>query len=144
MGKKAARHGREPKSIVDKTEALRALRLAREAESRTSGTWGENSVGEILHEGSRSVFVQIWKGARRPDPFESRSRLNLPRGTDWSLMTAWVNARDASAFICRYVARNLTVVEAHKVAEARMAMHRAAGYTVVNTASPSPDSRFTE
>jgi hypothetical protein len=143
MGKKPGRHGREPKSIVDKTEALRVLRLAREAESRIAGTWGENSVGEILHESSRSVFVQVWKGGRRPDPFES-SRRNLPRGTDWSVMTAWVNARDASTFIRRYVARNLNLAEARKVAEARMAMHRAAGYTVVNTASPSPDSRFRE
>jgi hypothetical protein len=137
MGKKSARHGQETKSVVNKTDALRALRLAREAESRKAGTWGENSVGEILHEGSRSVFVQVWKGARRPDPFETSSRRDVPHGADWSAMIAWVNARDASMFVCRYVARNLTLAEARKVADARMATHRAGGYTVVNPAPAS-------
>jgi len=136
--KKLARHSGETKSAASKTEALRVLRLAREAESRSAGTWGENSVGEILHESSRSVFVQVWKGARRPDPFENKSRRDLPHGTDWAAMIAWVNARDASAFLCRYVARNLSLDEARKIADARIAAHRAAGYTVVNPAPASP------
>ena len=137
MGKKPARRQQDTKSVADKTEALRALRLAKEAESRSAGTWGENSVGEILHEGSRSVFVQVWKGARRPDPFENRVRRDLPRGNDWWAMIAWVNARDANDFVCRYVARNLTLAEARKVADARMGAHRAAGYTVVNPPAAS-------
>ena len=137
MGKKSARHSQETNSVASKTEALRALRLAREAESRSAGTWGENSVGEILHESSRSVFVQVWKGARRPDPFENKTRRNLPQGSDWSAIIAWVDARDASAFVCRYVARNLSLAEARKIADARIAAHRAAGYTVVN---PAPDA----
>jgi len=138
MGKKSARRSQETKSVANKTEALRALRLAREAESRSAGTWGENSVGEILHESSRSVFVQVWKGARRPDPFENKSRRDVPQGADWSAVIAWVDARDANAFVCRYVARNLTLTEARKIADARMAAHRAAGYTVVNPAPASP------
>src|SRR3546814_5277407 len=54
-----------------KAERLRALRLAHEATRREAGIWGEMTVGEILHQASRSVFMQVWKGQRRSEEHTS-------------------------------------------------------------------------
>jgi hypothetical protein len=134
--KKAKQHGAPMKrSDADKTAGLRALRLAHEASSRSAGTWGEMTVGEIVHEISRSVFVQVWKGPRRPDPFEDgAARRDAPRGLDWTAMVSWVNARRSTEFSRRVVAWDVNAIEARKIAEARIAEHRAAGYTVINPA----------
>jgi len=118
---------------ANKTENLRALRLAQEAASKEAGTWGDMTVGEILHEGSRSVFVQVWKGARRPDPFEVDGvRRAAPRGPDWLAVMAWIDAEKSDGFSRCIVAWDLSAPEARKIAESRIAAHRAAGYTVIN------------
>jgi len=57
-------------SVADlqtRTDKLRELRLADEAARKSAGTWGELTVGEVTHPASGSVYVQVWKGARRPD-----------------------------------------------------------------------------
>ena len=80
--------------VESKTEKLRALRLAHEAARKEAGTWGEMTVGEIVHEATRSVFVQVWKGLNRPDPFRQHGARQVGIGaTEWLAMTAWVNAR---------------------------------------------------
>lgn len=124
----------KPKDQDKKTERLRALRLAREAESKEAGTWGEMAVGEITHEDTRSVFVQLWKGPRRPDPFVPGG----PRVTgvaavaDWTALVGWVNERRATGFAQRTLAWNVSEAEAQRVMRLRVAEWRAAGFTIVN------------
>lgn len=118
-----------------KADRLRALRLEREASRREAGTWGEMTVGEILHQPSRSVFMQVWKGQRRPDPFEEGGARRAGASTAaWSAMLAWVEERNSPDFSQHIVAWDLSAAEARKVLEARIAEHQAAGYTVTNPA----------
>lgn len=119
--------------VESKTEKLRALRLAHEAACKEAGTWGEMTVGEIVHEATRSVFVQVWKGLNRPDPFRQHGARQVGIGaTEWLAMTAWVNARRGEGFINSVVAKDVTKEEAHKIAEARITHHDTEGYTVMN------------
>ena len=116
-----------------KADKLRALRLAHEAARKQAGTWGEMMVGEIMHEATRSVFVQVWKGLNRPDPFRQHAARQVGIGaTEWLAITAWVNARRGEGFINSVVAKDVTKEEAHKIAEARITLHDADGYTVMN------------
>lgn len=118
-----------------KADRLRALRLEREATRREAGTWGEMTVGEILHQPSRSVFMQVWKGQRRPDPFdENGPRRAGASAVAWSAMLAWIEERNSPDFNQRIVAWDLNAAEARKVLEARVTEHQAAGYTVTNPA----------
>lgn len=118
-------------SDQDKADRLRALRLERERALREAGTWGEVTVGEILHQASRSVFMQVWKGQRRPDPFEEGgARRAGASSAAWGAMLAWVEERNGPEFSQRVVAWDLSAAEARKVLEARVAEHVAAGYTV--------------
>lgn len=119
--------------VESKTDKLRALRLAHEAARKEAGTWGEMTVGEIMHEATRSVFVQVWKGHNRPDPFRQRGARQIGIGaTEWLAMTAWVNARRGEGFTNSVVAKDVTKEEAHKIAEARITHHDTEGYTVMN------------
>jgi len=129
MGQKA-----KPTHEDKKRERLRALRLANEAARREAGTWGEMAVGEILHDGSRSAFVQVWKGQRRPDPLEGSRCTGVP-ADEWMAMVAWVNARKSIGFQKRIVAWDLSADEAKRVAQARIAELQAQGYTVINPAA---------
>lgn len=130
MSKKAKQQSDEGKA-----ERLRALRLEREATRREAGTWGEMTVGEILHQASRSVFMQVWKGQRRPDPFdEGGARRAGASAPAWSAMLAWIEERNSPDFSQRIVAWDLNAAEARKVVEARIAEHVAAGYSVTNPA----------
>jgi hypothetical protein len=130
MSKKAKQQSDEGKA-----ERLRALRLEREATRREAGTWGEMTVGEILHQASRSVFMQVWKGQRRPDPFdEGGARRAGASAPAWSAMLAWIEERNSPDFRQRIVAWDLNAAEARKVVEARIAEHVAAGYSVTNPA----------
>ena len=118
-----------------KADRLRALRLEREAARREAGTWGEMTVGEILHQPSRSVFMQVWKGQRRPDPFEEGGARRAGASTaQWSAMLAWVEERNSPEFSQHIVAWDLSAAEARKVLETRIAEHQAAGYDVTNPA----------
>lgn len=121
-----------------KAERLKALRLARETERREAGTWGDMTVGEVLHPASRSVFIQVWKGQRRPDPFdEGGARRAGASPAEWTAMMSWINERNSPDFSQRILAWDLSVVEARKIVQARIVEHEAAGYTVVN---PPADS----
>ena len=114
-----------------KADRLRALRLAHEAARREAGTWGDLMVGEILHQASRSVFMQVWKGQHRPDPFgDGKPRRAGASAAEWSAMMAWVNERNSPDFRQRIVAWDLSAAEERKVLEARIAEHEAAGYAV--------------
>lgn len=125
---------KKPKQSDDgKADRLRALRLAHEASRREAGTWGEVTVGEILHPASRSVFMQVWKGQRRPDPFgDGKPRRAGASAAEWLAMMAWVSERNSPDFSQRIVAWDLSAAEARKVLEARIAEHEAAGYVVTN------------
>jgi hypothetical protein len=130
MAKKA-----KQEADTGKADRLRALRLERETARREAGTWGEMTVGEILHQASRSVFMQVWKGQRRPDPFDEGGARRAGASTAaWSAMLAWVAERNSPDFSQRIVAWDLSTAEARKVLEARIAEHQAAGYTVTNPA----------
>lgn len=125
---------KKPKQSDDgKADRLRALRLAHEASRREAGTWGEVTVGEILHEASRSVFMQVWKGQRRPDPFSEGKPLRAgASAAEWSAMMAWVSERNSPDFSQRIIAWDLSAAEARKVLQTRIAEHEAAGYSVTN------------
>src|SRR5438876_8525072 len=57
----------KPADVQDKIERLRRQRLADEAARKSAGTWGDRMVGELQHAASGTVYVQVWKGSRRPD-----------------------------------------------------------------------------
>lgn len=121
--------------VSTKTEALRALRLADEESRRAAGTWGEMTVGEIVHEDTHSVFVEVWKGSQRPDPFRpgaARGR-GVPVG-EWLVVTTWVNALREAEFSRTVIARDITEEAARKVVQARIAERLADGYKVMNPA----------
>lgn len=125
-----------PSQVDDKTQKLRALRLAHEAASKDAGTWGEVTVGELRHEASRSIFVQTWKGLHRPEPGrEGAVRRPGVSAEDWTAMVNWVTALRALGFSETVVARNLSLAEARRIAQARIAEHQAAGYKVINPAA---------
>lgn len=116
-----------------KVEQLRALRLAHEQSRKAAGEWGEVSVGEIVHEASRSVFVETWKGPQRPDPFRPGSARG--RGAtlrDWTVLTAWISAQRIPEFARLVVARDVTEAAARELVQARIAARRAEGYAVMN------------
>jgi hypothetical protein len=126
------------KKIIEpetKVEKLRMMRLADEAARKDAGTWGEMMVGEIMHEGTRSVFVQVWKGPSRPDPFrERRTRQPGVPASEWLAMTGWIKVRRATGFTQSVIARDISAEEAQKVAAARIEEHVSSGYTVINPA----------
>jgi hypothetical protein len=124
----------KPSTEDKKTERLRALRLAQEAARREAGIWGDMAVGEIVHDASHSAVVQVWKGQRRPDPFEGRRTAGMP-ADEWLALLAWVNARKAIGFQQRIVAWDLSADEAKRVARTRVAELQAQGYTVLNPAA---------
>jgi hypothetical protein len=116
-----------------KTERLRELRLADEAARRAAGTWGDVAVGEIFHAESGTVYVQVWKGERRPNPLGavSPNAAGVP-AADWPLIVAWVEARGSSGFSQRIVASHLSTVEARRVKVSRLQENHDAGMTVIN------------
>ena len=115
-----------------KAERLRALRLANEAARKTAGTWGEMAVGELMHEETRSVFVQVWKGPNRPDPFRLGVRqVGIP-ASEWLAITNWIKVRRSTGFSQSVIAWDLSAEEARKISEERIAAHRSEGYTVMN------------
>lgn len=134
----AKKQQQKPANDGGKAERLRALRLAHEATRREAGIWGEMTVGEILHQASRSVFMQVWKGQRRPDPFEeSGARRAGASAIEWAAVLEWIGERNSPDFSQRIVAWDLNAAEARKILEARIAEHEAAGYAVTNPLAPA-------
>jgi hypothetical protein len=117
------------------TSKLRDLRLADEAARKTAGTWGDLSVGEITHRPSRSVYVQVWKGARRPAVVgASNCRVAGVPSAEWPNVSAWLdNVRDGELHRS-IVAWSVSKTEAQRLKAKRIAENRAAGITIVNQA----------
>jgi len=116
---------------------LRELRLADEAARKKAGIWGELSVGEITHRASRSVYVQIWKGARRPDPVGAANcRTAGVPSAEWPNVTAWLVSLRGGDLHRSIVAWSVSKAEAQRLKAKRIAENRAAGITVVNQSEP--------
>jgi len=127
--------GRKVLEVETKVQKLRALRLEDEAARKAAGTWGEMMVGEIIHESTKSVFVQVWKGLSRPDPFgERRTRYVGVSAVEWLAMTNWVKLRRAVGFTQSVIARDVSAEEAKKIVAVRIEAHVSGGYVVMNPA----------
>jgi hypothetical protein len=118
---------------ADKSERLRALRLAHEATQREAGVWGQMTVGEIVHQASNSVFMQLWRGQRRPNPFEEGgARRAGASSAEWAAMLEWIAERNTPEFSQRIIAWDLSAAEARKILKVRVEEHQAAGVHVTN------------
>jgi hypothetical protein len=119
------------------TEKLRGLRLADEAARKAAGTWGELSVGEVTHRPSGAVFLQVWKGARRPPVAgATNSRVAGVPAAEWPAVAAWLETVRADDLHRSIIAWSVSKTEAQRLKSKRMAEHRAAGLTIVNPAEP--------
>ena len=119
-----------------KIAKLRDLRLAKELACREAGTWGEMSVGEIVHDPTGEVFVFSWKGDRSPD----LARLNRSRLPDLSLaehgrLQQWFAHHHRPEFRQSLIGWSLSRVEAKRAKLARIAELRASGHRVINDAA---------
>lgn len=122
-----------------KTQKLRSLRMAAEAAGKEAGTWGDRTVGEIAHPATGSVYVQVWRGSRRPDPLSARSAQSASVSTaDWQAIVGWNHKLRAEAFTRSVVAWNLSQTEAQRIKDARIQGHREAGQTVINRTPGRP------
>lgn len=129
-----AKHQRVPDGNK-KVEQLRAQRLAHEESRKATGAWGEMNVGEIVHEASRSIFVEAWKGPQRPDPF--RPGAARGRGValrDWAVLTTWIHVHRSPEFTRNVIARDVTADAAQELVQTRIAERTAEGYAVMNPA----------
>jgi hypothetical protein len=123
----------KPADVQDKIERLRRQRLADEAARKSAGTWGDRMVGELQHAASGTVYVQVWKGSRRPDLLlGAATRAPQVPSTDMAALTAWLKAKDEAGFTRRMIACDLSAAEAQRVKDARIAANRAAGVVVIN------------
>lgn len=124
-----------------RTDKLRELRLADEAARKEAGTWGLMIVGEVVHAASRSVYVQVWKGARRPDvALAPSARAAGVPPEDWTGLAAWIKSTRGLGLTRNVVAWSLSKAEALRVKAARIDEHRAAGLTVINGAEAAAGS----
>jgi hypothetical protein len=129
-----------PKPIDPKTqtEKLRQLREADEEARKAAGTWGDLSVGEVTHRPTKSVYVQVWKGRRRPDlALEAGVRPVGVPPADWPALEAWLATARFSGLHQSVVAWTVSKSEAQRLKDKRMAENRAAGLTVVNATGPA-------
>lgn len=118
-----------------KIAKLRQLRLAKDAAGREAGTWGEMSVGEMVHEPTGEVFVLSWKGRREPDPaqlYKSRSPELSP--AEQERLRAWLTHHRMPILQQSLVGWSLSRAEAKRVKQARIAEHKAGGSLVINDA----------
>ena len=125
-------------AIDEKTKIakLREQRLASDAARREAGTWGDLSVGEIVHGPSGEVFVLFWRGRTEPDLM----RLKRTRSAEISVseherLQEWLTRRAPASLTRSLVGWNLSRAEARRVKEARIAEHKASGRHVVNDGS---------
>lgn len=124
----------DPRNV---TEKLRGMRLADEAARKAAGTWGELSVGEVTHRPSRSVFVQVWKGARRPELTGAASaRVAGVSAAEWPNVAAWLERLGQAELHRSIVGWHLSKSEAERLKTRRVAENRAAGLEVVNPEAP--------
>jgi hypothetical protein len=112
---------------------LRDQRLAAQAVSEAAGTWGEISVGEIVHRPTGAVFVHCWKGRQEPDLTKIHETRGLDRTPDEHLrMSSWMLQHRSKGFEHVLLGWNLSVAEANRMKLARIAEHAASGRPVIN------------
>lgn len=126
-------HKVKERDLVSKADRLRELRLASEAARKEAGTWGDRMVGEIWHPSSQSVYVQIWRGRRWPDPLVMNTAQSARiSAVDWIAIVDWKKSRETEDFSRQLLAWNLSAEEAQKVKVDRIRQHFEAGRKVVN------------
>jgi hypothetical protein len=120
---------------VAKTQRLRELRQADEAERRSRGVWGTASVGEIQHAASKSAFVLCYRGREAPDPAKQvQIRSSLVSSADQNALIEWLGRWPLAEFNSRIVAWSLSNAEAKRIRVARIEEMRAVGTDIVNAA----------
>jgi hypothetical protein len=117
----------------NKIEKLRALRLSDEAARQAAGTWGDMSLGEIVHKLSGEIFVYSWKGREVPDLLKlPGKRTIVKRADEHAHLVEWLLKHKMEGFEITLLAWNLSEAEAARRQQARLAQHQAAGIPVVN------------
>ncbi len=100
---------------------------------------GDRTVSEITHDETRSVYVQVWRGSRRPDVFIAKT----PQAAgvtpeDWLALRAWrKRALSAAEFARHDVASHVTAAAARDILTDRIRKLHAAGLAVINQVPPS-------
>lgn len=136
------RHQRQAKSALasqaearGKIERLKALRLNDEAARQAAGTWGEMTVGEIVHTPSGEVFVYSWKGRQQPDLEKLPARRPTAKNAaEHASLVAWLVGHKMAGFEFTLIGWNLSEIEAARLKQARIAEHRDAGRAIKNPA----------
>jgi hypothetical protein len=135
-----ARSGRTTTPVeVDqrnKIEKLRALRLSEEATRQAAGTWGDMSVGEIIHKPSGEIFVYSWK-EREPLDLQKLlgKRTTVKRADEHAQLTEWLLKHKMEGFEIVLLAWNLSEAEAARRQQARLAELRASGSPIANASA---------
>jgi hypothetical protein len=136
MAKKIYHPTPSRKTLDDETAkiaSLRKLRLADDAARHAAGTWGDMSVGEIVHEPTGEVFVISWKGNKSPELAKLR-RNRLPELSldEHQRLQAWLDQHDLPDLKQSIVGWSMSRVEAKRTKQARIAGHKASGNSVIN------------
>jgi hypothetical protein len=117
----------------NKIEKLRALRLSDEAARQAAGTWGDMSVGEIVHKPSGEIFVYSWKGRELPDLQKLLGkRTTVKRADEHAQLTEWLLKHKVEGFEIVLLAWNLSEAEAARRQQARLAERQATGSPIAN------------
>lgn len=125
--------GPDTAQIRDKIERLRALRLSDEAARQAAGTWGEMSVGEILHRPSGEVFIYSWKGRALPELEKLPAKRPSVKDADQhNRLVAWMTGHKMVGFELTLLGWTLSEAEVLRMREALIAERQAKGRVVVN------------
>ena len=124
------------KAVLDenaKVAKLREQRLAKDVASREAGTWGDLSVGQLVHEPTGEMFVLVWKGRIRPELATlNRSRFPELSIAEHERLHSWIAGYDEEEFKHSFIGWNLSKDEAKRAMQVRIAELRASGHSVIN------------
>jgi hypothetical protein len=114
-------------------------RASRGAAGLPAAPPGDRTVSEITHEGTRSVYIQVWRGSRRPDLFIAKNpRAAGVSAEDWLAVRAWrKRALSAAEFGRRDVASHVTAAAAQDILADRIRKLHRMGLAVINQVPPS-------
>ena len=111
---RSAEHKYGPNDHHGRNEALKSARLAHEESQKSSGRWGEMSVGVIEREGT--AFVHVWKGASPTDVFKLASKrpkeISKP---EHEALCLWLKAGRYAGFKHSISAWNVNAEEAARI-----------------------------
>jgi hypothetical protein len=116
------------------TQNLRDQRQADEAARKAAGTWGDLSVGEVTHRATGSVYVQVWKGGKRPEITAATARAASVPTEDWAAIEGWLKGINPADLHRSIIAWTVSKAEAARLKAKRMAENSAAGVRVINAA----------